>query len=75
MERAEWMAKMALGWLCYWPVLWCPWHAMSSNSKVFMLALSWAGFYAYDAGFNEWRQRKSSNAKLTGEPRSGESSD
>lgn len=62
MERAEWMAKMLLGWVCYWPVLWWPWHARSSNSRLFMWALSWAGFYAYGAGFEEWRRLKSPNA-------------
>ena len=74
MERAEWMAKMLLGWVCYWPVLWLPWHARSSNSRLFMWALSWAGFYAYGAGFEEWRRLKSPNARLTGaEPVGGAS--
>ena len=65
MERAEWIAKMLLGWMCYWPVLWWPWHARSSNSRIFMWALSWAGFYAYGAGFEEWRRLKSHNASFS----------
>lgn len=69
MERAEWMAKMVLGWMCYWPVLWWPWHARLSNSRIFMWALSWAGFYAYGAGFEEWRRLKSPNALNSGDER------
>ena len=62
MDRAEWTAKMALGWLCYWPVLAWPWWARTSKSRLFMWALAWAGFYAHDRGFADWRRRKSSNA-------------
>ena len=67
MDRAEWLTKMALGLACYWPVMWWPWWARTSKNKVFMWALSWAGFYAHDTGFDDWLRRKSPNLELTGD--------
>lgn len=35
--------KMALGWLCYWPVMVLP----TSSTGMRGWALGWAGYYAY----------------------------
>jgi len=56
-HRIEWALKMAIGMLCYWPVLWWPLCFATRPSKTYMWALGHAGFYAYDNGFAEWIYR------------------
>ena len=50
-KHIEWFAKMILGWVCY------TWFMRKSEIKMTTLelwALSWAGFYAFDTGFENW---------------------
>jgi hypothetical protein len=62
-RRAEWSAKMILGWCCH------TWFMNTSEplklTPIESWALSWAGFYAYDTGFDDWLTR-TPNAKVRG---------
>lgn len=51
--RAEWAAKMALGWVCYWIFMALP-SSMSIRYRPVMWVLQWAGFYACSYGFAHW---------------------
>lgn len=62
MNRVRWLTKYGLGLLCYWYILAFPWPSQSSRNHLFMWALSWAGFYAHDSGFADWKRRCSSGA-------------
>jgi hypothetical protein len=62
-RRAEWSAKMILGWCCH------TWFMNTSEplklTPIESWALSLAGFYAYDTGFDDWLTR-TPNVELTG---------
>lgn len=54
-KHIEWTAKMLLGWVCNRGLL------LTSEplafSAMYLWLLSWAGFYAYDTGFNDYIHR------------------
>lgn len=56
MDRVRWLAGMALGLPCYWLVLLLP--MLDPARRWYGWLLSWAGFYAYDTGYHEWRMRR-----------------
>lgn len=49
--------SMALGWMCYWPVILWP-ETIKENNKIFLWLLQWAGFYAYVDDFDQWARRR-----------------
>lgn len=55
MSKASYYARMALGCVCYALIMsvW-PWR---SNSRLFLWALSWAGFYAHADGYENYCSR------------------
>ncbi len=62
MKRIEWLLKMTLGWMCYWPII--SMKRWNSGSRLNMWMLSWAGFYAHDVGFEVWKELDSHANKL-----------
>jgi hypothetical protein len=57
--KAKYYAMMVLGALCYPLAIYLP----ASNNRAFMWLLSWAGFYAYSDGYENWIGRLAEEAK------------
>ena len=51
----EWISKIAIGWCCY--RLFMATEGPIGKSAMSYWILSWAGFYAYDTGFDDFLAR------------------
>jgi len=48
------LTKMMLGWICYQTFMRLPAKILHKRRLLHDFLLSWAGFYAYDTGFDDY---------------------